>query len=355
MKPTSAIEESNGYYFDNLTIKVEGNNEDYSAYILRYFYGEETETPEYTYQGLSGYIEYFLLTETSFGLDFIDTSLMSKSMEEACKYTVKTDCGLSGHHSSLDEPSCSSNILTVRILQECFETGVKTISTGNYSSETGGKPSFGGGKKGTASPIISPYDELELGKLDGIRNLLNLTSSEYTWLYSKYSTAMAIWDFLENDASIEAKEFANEIIDSGLDNTLVSPFPFIKYPLNSNYESVYPKFTEYLKNKLPNVTNIPKIISTIKIITGHSESQIKEDLTWGNGPTIHITQLDNYSSNTSSKAAGLFSSDEPYVIHIDIDYVNELEDLITDQSQEDAFLFFLGTTILHEYVHYGDN
>tara|TARA_R110002050_G_scaffold57866_7_gene130242 strand:- start:30043 stop:31839 length:1797 start_codon:yes stop_codon:yes gene_type:complete len=204
-----------------------------------------------------------------------------------------------------------------------------------------------------------------------IRNALGIRPRSYEnlWLLGNTTDGnkasilqlISLYDYIAintNEQGVlaaEAKEFAIEIIDSGVDNTLVFPFPFIKYPLNSGYESAYPKFTEYLKNKLPNITNISKIINTIKIITGLSESQIKEDLTWGKGPTIHITQLDNYSSTTSEKTVGLFSPTEADVIHVDIDYVNELENLITDQSQEDAFLFFLGTTILHEYVHYGDN
>ena len=137
--------------------------------------------------------------------------------------------------------------------------------------------------------------------------------------------------------------------------TIVTDFPFLQYPLNSGYEIVYPKLTEYLINRFPNIVNVPKIINTIKLITGLSDSQIKEDLTWGKGPIIHITQLDNFTSRTSDKTVGLFTRSEPDVVHLDIDYVNELENLITDQSQEDAFLFFLGTTLLHEYVHYGDN
>lgn len=150
------------------------------------------------------------------------------------------------------------------------------------------------------------------------------------------------------------KYMVKNIIQSHVDNTNLSDFPFLRYPPNSNYKTVYPKFTEYMENRLPNVANISKIVNTIKYLTGLSESQIKEDLTWGTGPIIHITQLDNFGTRTSDKTAGYFEPKEPDVIHVDIDYVNRLENSNASQYEQDAFLFYLGTTLLHEYVHYGD-
>ncbi len=42
-------------------------------------------------------------------------------------------------------------------------------------------------------------------------------------------------------------------------------------------------------------------------------------------------------------------------IHMDINFVNRLEnEEFSNQEFADAYLFFLGVTILHEYVHYGD-
>ncbi len=43
------------------------------------------------------------------------------------------------------------------------------------------------------------------------------------------------------------------------------------------------------------------------------------------------------------------------ILYLDIDFVNRLEnEEFPDQAFEDAYLFFLSVTILHEYVHYGD-
>ena len=105
---------------------------------------------------------------------------------------------------------------------------------------------------------------------------------------------------------------------------------------------------------MPKVADIPLIVDTIKYLTGLPEDQIKEDLEWGKGPTIHITQLDDFGTTTNDKTAGYFEPKEPNVLHIDIDYANKLENGTATQYEKDAFLFYLGTTILHEYVHYGD-
>lgn len=131
--------------------------------------------------------------------------------------------------------------------------------------------------------------------------------------------------------------------------------PLIKYPTNSNYETLYPKLTEYLKNKLPSAGNIPLIVNTINSITGLPNEQIKNDLKWGQGPTINIVQLDNFGANTSELTVGFFKATTPNDIYLDIDYVNKLENDNLTQYEKDALLFYLGTTILHEYVHYGDN
>lgn len=69
----------------------------------------------------------------------------------------------------------------------------------------------------------------------------------------------------------------------------------------------------------------------------------------GNGPTIVIAQLDYRGTDVY----GLFSSANPDVLTIDIDFVNMLENS-NPGLQGDSLAFLLGVTILHEYVHLGD-
>lgn len=148
-----------------------------------------------------------------------------------------------------------------------------------------------------------------------------------------------------------------------LEDVLVSYKPTLRYPIDSDYAQEYPKLTEYLRNKLPNVKDMPVITNAIQEITTLSLSQIQQDLEWGNGPTIVIQQLDNHTEDTNVDTVGLFDERYPEILFLDIDWVDNLEDDNFDenlvqyfglQANRDAFLFFLGATVLHEYVHYGD-
>jgi len=195
---------------------------------------------------------------------------------------------------------------------------------------------------------------------------LGLSDDGLAWVGNSdnYEEVSDIYFYLESHSNDftegytdEAKTHATEMIEAWANNSLISAFPFIKYPqsLAAQYRQDYPYLTEYLENQLPTVADIPLIVSTISTITGLSETQIKQDLQWGYGPELHITQLDNFGVNTSPTTIGLFRVTEPNKIYLDIDYVNRLENGTLTQYEKDAFLFFLGTTILHEYVHYGDN
>lgn len=225
--------------------------------------------------------------------------------------------------------------------------GHNTSYTGNQSNQN--NYNYGGATSPTSSLTIKESLIFYITEIVGLNG-----QEEYLLKSFNNKELKEIKSFLTNSNTEEVESITKEIIDSKKANSLVSFFPFIKYPPNSNYDTLYPKLTEYLKNQLPKVADIPLIVDTIKGLTGLTESQIKEDLKWGKGPTIHITQLDNFSERTSDKTVGRFEESEPDVLHLDIDYVNKLENSTASQDEKDAFLFYLGTTILHEYVHYGD-
>lgn len=198
-----------------------------------------------------------------------------------------------------------------------------------------------------------------------LKHNLNLSFDAITWLGDSANNGdiTSIYYYLNDNIdpfgnfTSQAIAFVESIVEAGANGTLISVFPFIKYPaaLAEQYKQDYPKFTEYLQNQLPTVSNIPLIVNTIHTITDLSTEQIKEDLKWGYGPTIKIIQLDNFGVNTSETTVGFFKAATPETIYIDIDYVQGVEGNSITQYQKDALLFYLGTTILHEYVHYGDN
>ncbi len=106
---------------------------------------------------------------------------------------------------------------------------------------------------------------------------------------------------------------------------------------------------------MPKVANIKKITAAIHKFTKLPLHQIQKELKWGEGPELEIVQLDGYPdcSTCDEDVVGHFSKKTPEKILIDIDFVNKLESGNIDEMETDgdAFLFFLGTTILHEFVH----
>ncbi len=59
------------------------------------------------------------------------------------------------------------------------------------------------------------------------------------------------------------------MVDEAMAGALLSVMPYIKYPKHKagEYTQKYPKLTEYLKNQLPKVANIPKITTAIQKFT----------------------------------------------------------------------------------------
>lgn len=166
--------------------------------------------------------------------------------------------------------------------------------------------------------------------------------------------------FLLNNPNIESLNLVSQIEGSIINNTIITAFPFFKYPLNSNYETIYPNFTMLIRDYIPNLKDKQRLIETIHNLTNVSQSDILFGLTWGNGPEINITQLG--VDPNGKEYYGKFTKIEPNKIFIDIDLVLQLETLSNienptpQQNQQLAFLYSMVTfsVCLHEYVHYND-
>lgn len=154
--------------------------------------------------------------------------------------------------------------------------------------------------------------------------------------------------------------FAKEMINSALNNTAISFSPFFKYPLGSNYSTLYPELTILLKDYIPTLKNNTQLINTIHNLTGVNRNTIIQDLTWGNGPEINILQLG--LDPNGQEVHGKFNTLEPNKIFLDIDLIQRLETLASiinptpQQVQQLSMLDGLVTfsVCLHEYVHYSD-
>lgn len=127
--------------------------------------------------------------------------------------------------------------------------------------------------------------------------------------------------------------------------------PLFRFPINSVYENLYPKFNQLVKSEIKTyVMQNPNILGALKKVTGLNEDQIKLHLTWGRGPTIKIEDIP--STFYGSKPIGQFRPKDPNSL-----FINKSEVMLFEQNKgftQEAMWFLLVITVLHEYVHYGD-
>lgn len=115
---------------------------------------------------------------------------------------------------------------------------------------------------------------------------------------------------------------------------------------DANYAKLYPRLTHYLKNGIKDVINFPVIMAAMKKYGQLSKKDVEKALEWGQGPTIVVKPL-----------AGAFGKFYPnsgsQILNIQQNLIENLEK--AKGADRDAYLFLVGVTILHEYVHYGDD
>jgi hypothetical protein len=107
----------------------------------------------------------------------------------------------------------------------------------------------------------------------------------------------------------------------------------------------YPLLTSYVKNQLPKVRFIPKIVSALEKNGEISKKHLSFVLAWGVHPTIKIVpmprnQCGEFTPNSQSNE-----------IRISRSLVEQFEKSGGNSKQTKL----LGATILHELAHWGDD
>ncbi|WP_281987633.1 hypothetical protein [Aquimarina aggregata] len=184
---------------------------------------------------------------------------------------------------------------------------------------------------------------------------LNLTTQQRDWLIDH---AEETYKFDNLDKSFEGLEtYIKEIINSALEENLVTFSPFVKYPKDKaeQYKRDYPELTKLLQQVIPTIANNDKIVNEIKGITDAPIETIKEALKWGKGPEIEIQQLGGEGENEIYGVyRGAHVPELRNKLFIDIDLVNDLENLENSDQFREEIGFLIAVTILHEYNHFGD-
>ena len=354
--------EANEFY--NLVLHVNNQQEITKSNILKY-------TPSESW--LSDPTQYFSGNVAVMNNNFFDLSSLTDVLRnDSCITSISTEwtCEFGNAHYQ-GHPECTD--ATWWEFYIVIETGSCSGSSndgGNFdpfgsNPNNSGGPSGGGSPDGNninTSPNVLGDIDVFLANANAVATGLEIQPNtlEYAWLtnYSENEDKVnKLVKYLnDNGFSAESKDLANQIVKAGKNNILVSAFPFVKYPEGSDYTSRYHKLTEYLKNQIPKVADIPKIVNAINEFTQLPSDEIKNALKWGEGPVLHVSQLDNYPgcSTCSIDTVGYFDRENPDNIYLDIDYVNLIEDGNVTETDDDAYIFFLGTTILHELVHWGE-
>lgn len=185
-----------------------------------------------------------------------------------------------------------------------------------------------------------------------------------------------------NNKSIEAENFVKWAVVFKSNNTSVSWTLFENWFLTDipdgffqqivlenpmlvlNYESLsspkfkmrrldqikYPKFTQMVKGLKGYVQGNPLLLSKLVEISGMSQNQVLDKLTFGQGPQIELIPGLKYKNQA---ILGLFTSLTPEILHIKEDLALGLEHASLQLTIE-ATNFLLAVTVLHEFVHYGN-
>jgi len=136
--------------------------------------------------------------------------------------------------------------------------------------------------------------------------------------------------------------------------------------LSNEDQKNFPKFTQYISRKMPEVTKVPVIVANMKKFGGFSFDKLCSTLAWGHGPNIKILNLreptqpgHNICVAGVASAFGCTGGGETKEIEIDSFTVGEFEKdpygAGIGQNSRHQNVFIVGVTVLHELCHLGCN
>ena len=153
------------------------------------------------------------------------------------------------------------------------------------------------------------------------------------------------------------------------DNPIRFLDPTGQFEIDATTAAKYKKLTAYLKNIATEYAEKPaEFKKAFKEYSELSDEQIKQMLTFGEGPKIEVKDLDKYTwffwidkevnGGTivfKNKKTGVLKNrnDGKGLIRLDDDVVNKLEKATTDDGKE-AGKILVESTLFHECTHFGD-
>ena len=300
--------------------------------------------------------------------DFNTEALFSKFTTVDCVTAVYSYCNSTYNHpEGFFEDGTKCNAYTEQVVSYC--SGGAGDGYTYYSGEVSnlneeGDSSAGSGGVNSGNVATQPFYSPQPWQAIAKCVVFSLDNADgLTYLMNNKPIAKEIENFLDDNCTNESQEFSLEIVDAGVNNSLLTPFPFLQYPESEaeNYKRDYPKFTNFLKNEIVDIKNDQNVIDALTQIGIITEEQIIEHLTWDKGPIVRLTDLgptDNILGRYNPTPLGTTgASYGPNVIEINSRFAALFEqDAISDNPQYDlkAFKFFIAIVVLHEITHYAD-
>lgn len=128
--------------------------------------------------------------------------------------------------------------------------------------------------------------------------------------------------------------------------------------LSVSDQTSFPRLTEYVRRRLPEVLNVPIIVRNMRRFGSLDRAELAHALTWGTDPLIVIV---DHTANTCGGIAavnGCFRSANADRIELNSETVDNFEQdpygAGSDVNARGQKLFIVGTTILHELCHWGN-
>lgn len=138
------------------------------------------------------------------------------------------------------------------------------------------------------------------------------------------------------------------VVNDPLGVTYVEVTPNFK--MRKMDQTSFPRFTQIVKNLKSYVQNTPSILPKLRTISGLTDAQILDKLTFGKGPNIELVQN---LVHENQPVYGKFKHNQPEILYINQNFAQGLEQASLPTTIE-ATSFLLTVVVLHEFVHYGN-
>ncbi|WP_079240309.1 hypothetical protein [Chryseobacterium indologenes] len=358
-------------------------------------YTPEDRTKNYQIDNFTGTVEFTSMDGRSMGIKELSNGVPLPDKVPASKnFMNKAGCSFSirlievecngEHHSPSQIAQCTASqkpYYIVEITEVCSGGGQPPKGFPNMGTYDGGGSSTGGGT--TNEMTIQDSFNYMLGEA----GFPELTADEYTYIQNNQYIGGQLLSYFYNNLSPNNIQFLHWVISYFKNNPLSGspsvvwrqfqdwfltdiPNDFLQQVVLENpttilnYESLqspsfkmrkidqlkYPKFTTIIKNLKTEIQNNPTTLNRLVQLTGLTEQQVLESLTFGQGPTIKL--IPNLMG-PSGPNYGNFDHTNPTNININLNFVLGLEQASLSTTRH-ATAFLLAVTVLHEFVHFGN-